>query len=146
MARRVRHSLSGFGLIELLVVLAVAAILATLAIPSMRDTIAQRELRNAEQTLAGLIRKTRTEARQRGTPITLRLQSSSATVTIQSADGSFLHTERLQGVTAAQTRQVTFLPTGIVTGDTLLPLRSSRPGGPTSQLEIVSAVGQVRIP
>jgi len=138
-----RHA--GFGLNEALVVLAVVAILAMVAVPSMGSLMAGKELQRAEETLAGLLRQARVEARLRASLVTVRLRAGSSVVSMSSADGTLNRAYTLDGVVAAADSALTFLPSGIVRGAGQLDLRSSRPGGPSGSLLIVSAVGQVRV-
>jgi type IV fimbrial biogenesis protein FimT len=57
---------AGFTLIELCVVIAIIAIMATLAVPSMAARIDHRRIKTAAETLAGDITEARFEASRRG--------------------------------------------------------------------------------
>lgn len=65
------RSSQGVTLIELMVTVAVAVILMTVAIPSFRDTIIRNRLTNAANTFMGALNYARTEAIRRNQNITL---------------------------------------------------------------------------
>jgi type IV fimbrial biogenesis protein FimT len=64
---RFRHA--GLTLIELVMALAILAILATLAVPSMAARMDHRRIKTAAETLAGDITEARFEATRRRTPV-----------------------------------------------------------------------------
>ena len=68
----------GFSLIELLITVAIAAILLSLAAPNFREMLVKRSVQAAAETLASDMRYARSEALKRATP----------TVMCQSADGA----------------------------------------------------------
>jgi type IV fimbrial biogenesis protein FimT len=68
----------GFGLIEVCVVMAVAAVLATLAAPSFQDLIAARRLEGAATQLATDLQFIRTEAVARNQALRLSVYESTA--------------------------------------------------------------------
>lgn len=69
--------LAGFTLVELLVVLAIVAILAGLAMPGFGRTLERYRLRSAEEDLRSAIHVARSEALRRGGRVTLRRASAS---------------------------------------------------------------------
>jgi type IV fimbrial biogenesis protein FimT len=66
-----RKSASGFTLIELMVVLTVLAILASIGVPSFRELIASQRVKDAGSTLQSALLLTRSEALKRNTTIAL---------------------------------------------------------------------------
>lgn len=68
-----RHGRSqrGFTLVELMVTLAVAAILATLAVPAMQNFIAARTVQAQADELASALRLARSEALKRGVEVSV---------------------------------------------------------------------------
>lgn len=66
-----RASMRGFTLVELMVTLAVAAVLLTLAAPSMADLLRSNRLAAANNTLVASLNVARAEALRRGRAITV---------------------------------------------------------------------------
>ncbi len=66
-----RHGMRGFTLIELVVTIAVAAILATLAAPSFREFITTQRIRNASFDLTTALTLARSEAITRNANVSL---------------------------------------------------------------------------
>jgi type IV fimbrial biogenesis protein FimT len=69
---------AGFTLIELCVVMAIVAIMATLAVPSMAARMDHRRIKTAAETLAGDITEARFEATRRGQPVYVQAGSTTA--------------------------------------------------------------------
>jgi type IV fimbrial biogenesis protein FimT len=67
--------MSGFTLVEVLVVLAIVAILAGLAMPGFGRTLERYRLRDAEESLRSALYAARSEAIRRGGRVTLRRAS-----------------------------------------------------------------------
>jgi type IV fimbrial biogenesis protein FimT len=66
-----RSSVSGFTLTELMVVLAVAAILATMAVPSFKSLVQSQRLKNAGFELYSSLALARNEAIKRNSDVTM---------------------------------------------------------------------------
>ena len=77
---------SGFSLIELMVAVAIIAILAGVAAPSFLNMVAQNRLSSQTNDLSGAVQFARSEAIKRNQPITL-CRAASATAT-ECADGA----------------------------------------------------------
>jgi len=71
----------GFTLIELMVTLAVAAILLTMGVPSFRATVENNRLTAAANELVGALNLARSEAIKRGVRVTVCKSSDGATCT-----------------------------------------------------------------
>jgi type IV fimbrial biogenesis protein FimT len=86
---RARAALGGMTLIELMIGLAIAAILMLLAAPAYRDFIANTNVRNAaENTVAGL-RRANAEAVKRNAPVQFTLSNAGWSIDeVDPADGS----------------------------------------------------------
>ncbi len=72
---------TGFTLVELMVVLAIAAILATVAVPSFRSMIQNNRLATQANELAGTMNFARSEAIKRGRRVTVCVSTDQATCT-----------------------------------------------------------------
>ena len=65
----------GFTLIEVIIVVMIVSILASIAFPSISATLTSVRLDTTARAFAGDLRRTRVEALRRNVPITLRSQS-----------------------------------------------------------------------
>jgi type IV fimbrial biogenesis protein FimT len=63
----------GVTLLELIVCMAILAVLGTLALPSMHDRLSRERLSNAAEALAGDLSDARFEAARRGAPLHIEL-------------------------------------------------------------------------
>lgn len=73
---------SGFTIIELLITVAMAAILAALAMPSFSDLMSKRNVVAVSDTLISDLRYARSEALKRTTPVTVCQSLNSASCTV----------------------------------------------------------------
>jgi len=69
---RMWRSNSGFTLIELMVVVALMAIIATIAVPSFRGLIESNRLKSTTNEVLGTLNYARSEAVRRGEPVSVR--------------------------------------------------------------------------
>ena len=75
----IRGPLQGFTLVELLVTLAVLAIIAALAVPSYQDFVQKRQITSAAEQITSFIGEARSEAIRRNDNVTVTFNRTSAT-------------------------------------------------------------------
>lgn len=96
---------TGFTLVELLVTMAVAAILLAVAVPSFRSTILSNRLTSTTNDLVGTLAQARSEAIKRGTRVTVCMSADGASCATTGtwAQGwiSFVDVTRSSGAAAA---------------------------------------------
>lgn len=110
---------TGFTLIELMVVLAIAAILLTLAVPSFRSTIQNNRIASQANDLVATLQLARGEAIKRGVRITVCVSTDQATCTGTNWAGGWI---AFADVNANG---------GVDAGDTLLKVGGALNGGST---------------
>lgn len=88
MTRTMRKASSGFTLVELMVTLAVLAILTAFALPSFRDTIRRNHVSSASNALLADLTYARAEAIDRGQVVTLCPSTTGSSCATGSAWGS----------------------------------------------------------
>ena len=82
--RRSSRSQRGFSMLELLVTLAVALILVAMAVPLVRSSMRDYQLRSAVSSVTGAIQATRYRALSAGYPFRLVLDKAAGTFQVQS--------------------------------------------------------------
>lgn len=148
-----RNSSSGFTLIEALVVVAIASVLAGIAIPMILNAMKSYRLTAAVAAATGAIQSTRYQAIMRGyqyqiviTPATLsyRVYKMLPPATTFSADGAAIPIARSGDVTIDQTATIIFKQDGTVSGTPSNMTFNITNGIVTKQIQ-VSGVGNVSV-
>jgi prepilin-type N-terminal cleavage/methylation domain-containing protein len=86
----------GFTLIELMVVVAIMAILSSIALPALGAMLAGNELNTAQENIINALKKARGMAVAHSTFSTVTVNAAARTVQLSAADGSFAETLELQ--------------------------------------------------
>lgn len=151
-ARRMR----GFTLIELMVVVAIIAVGASLAAPSFRETIANYRVRSGAESIVNGLNYARAEAVRRNGTVSFTLNASGSGWSVDQVTPAAQAIQARPdadspGVTTASStasRVATFLPTGMVdsTGVRLsqVTVSSSVAGTETRQIDIMGG-GLIRM-
>lgn len=82
-AQKLRMSSSGFTLIELMVTIAVLAIIVSIAAPSISTQLANQRVKSTTATLVNALKEAKTESRILRQPLTLKYDDDSKVIKIQ---------------------------------------------------------------
>lgn len=86
----------GFTLIELMVVVAIMAILSSIALPALGAMMAGNDLNTAQENIINALKKARGMAVAHSTLSTVTVNAAARTVQLSAADGSLAETLELQ--------------------------------------------------
>ncbi len=145
----------GFTLIEMLVVLAVVAILATVAVPGMGNILATSQVNSAQEDMMQMLRKARSLALGRGATATVVISSADKNAVLSLADGSVVNgtatseTVSFPAVSVNADASFQFKPNGsasrtVGAGAVVLSSASYSSATPARSIA-VSAAGQVTV-
>lgn len=130
----------GFSLIELMVVVAIMAILAAIAIPNFHQLIAEHRLRQGAENAATIMRKAQAKAVEVSSPITVTVTNTSVVATGGVING--FQREMPEHITPSGTVVFIFEPDGRASTSGMLTLSSSTAPIPVKTL-IVTTIGQI---
>ncbi len=139
--------IGGFTLIELMVVIAVMAILSSIALPALGSMIAGNDLNTAQEEIINALKKARGMAVAHSTLSTVTINAAAQTVQLDAADGSFTETVLLRsGVQLSADAVLTFGAQGtmnVTAGNSAIVLTAPRYSGLPARTINVSATGVV---
>lgn len=140
------HSPRGFTLVELLIVVAVVAILAEVTVPSMQSLVASQRVKTAASTLQSALVRTRSEGLKRNANVTLAPaaagQWNAGWSVINPADGSNLSSyQAVSGVTIAGPASVIFQASGRLSGAANLNFKVSSANTADIRCVVISPSG-----
>ncbi len=134
------HRQQGTLLVELLVVVAILAIMAALAAPDMRTIMREHYLKSAQDTLVQSLRKAKYVARSNGTTVTVTIGKGEHEVRLVSDDNTVSdHITLPRSITVSDNVEIVFKPIGTVTGAGNIDLISST-GTDTSGVTVTVTV------
>lgn len=137
---------SGLTMVELMVVIAIVAILAMIGIPALRQLLLAGELNAAQENLGQTLRKARGYALTRGTLATVTVTAANRRAVLSLSDGSVAN-ETLAlpaSVTVGADAAYVFSPSGTVTGaGTTVLTAAELPAASGTRRLTVSATGEI---
>jgi len=134
----------GFTLIELMVVIAMVAILAGVIVPGMGGMVARSSIGTAEQDLMQALRTAKSVARDHNTKVTVTLVKGSSNIAMASSDGSFAQTVALPASASPTVGDVfVFNGQGLVDKTGAITLVSARDVNLTRTVTIQTLFGQL---
>jgi prepilin-type N-terminal cleavage/methylation domain-containing protein len=140
-----KQSQAGFTLVELAVVLAVAAVLAVFAVPSLNNLAVKHNLSNAGEKVALALTKAKRMARSENTKVVVAFNQGSNTIQLKTPGGTVLQAIKLNHVNADTTGSVSFNSLGAVNTTASITLVSTKDPSKTTQVNVDSLFGHVKI-
>lgn len=136
------HRQTGSFFMEMLVVVAIVAILMALATPNLRSNMLSNDLDSAQDTLLQGLRKARFLARSQGTPVTVRVDAGGRSIQLRSRDGRVAETITLpRRVSISDGFEMVFNPVGTVDGSGVIALTAGDEDGPDQRQVSITGLG-----
>jgi type IV fimbrial biogenesis protein FimT len=140
----VKMKQGGFTLIELIVTLAVLAIIASFAAPSLGNMLSQQNLNKSSRELTAILSQARAKAALERREVTVQLNSTAV-----NDDETLNWSAEGQAVLTSRTTSIVFLPTGLVqgaVGDTTFTICDSATDAQSSRTISISRMGTIQTP
>ncbi|HKP28760.1 MAG TPA: prepilin-type N-terminal cleavage/methylation domain-containing protein [Gemmatimonadales bacterium] len=139
---------SGFSLVEMLIVIVVAGLLMAMALPKLRNTLAQRDVNSARAAVANMYARARINALQTRKSTTINFSSTDTWVTVPITGGldtigAVAQLATLYGVSVnASVASITVLPTGLSNMGSTATITVTRSG--KSDSVMISGYGRLK--
>jgi len=141
-ANKLQHGLS---LIELMVTLAVVAVISVTTVPAMNSFVVKQELRNAQEDVATVLRKAKHLSRTQNTNIRVAFTNASNSVQLILPNDDVMQTLTLDKVAADVTITFQFNAFGTVAPLGTVNLVSERDANRSKAVTISTLFGQVTL-
>ncbi len=134
----------GFTLVELIVVIAIVALLAGIVLPGMSGIVTRSSIETAQQDLMQSLRKAKIVARNRNTRVTITLVKNSNVINLSSSDGSYNQNSTMPSSTTPNASNTfVFSPMGLIDKTGTITIVSSRDATLTRSITIQTLFGQM---
>lgn len=134
----------GFTLIELIIIVAIMSIFASIALPDLATTLAKSTLKDAGETTALVLRKAKIVARSQNTNIRVNFVQDSNAITLTLPDDSVIQTIKLHNVLAETSASYKFNSIGTVDSTGTITLKSSSFPALTKKIVLATLSGQIK--
>lgn len=121
----------GFTLIELMIVIALIAVIASFAVPQFGRMIESNRVISTTNSIVGLINFSRSEAIRRGERVTVTAQNDTLATTLTSDNSVIRQIEEAEGNISITDAAITFRANGLTTsaGDTTFTVCAGEAAG-----------------
>lgn len=136
---------NGFTLVEIIVVVAIISIFASIALPDLATTVARSSLKDASATTALALRKAKNIARSRNTSVNVNFASGGNSITLTLPDNTLIQSIPLQSVEAEHDAIYRFNSIGTVNQTGIITLQSSSFPSIKRNVTIATLSGQIRV-
>ena len=134
----------GFTVVELIIIIAIISIFASIALPDLATTFARSSLKEAGSTTALALRKAKNIARSRNTSVSVNFVENSSDITLTLPDNSVIQTVTLDNVLSESNAVYKFNSIGTVDSTGTIFLKSSLIQSLKKSVVIATLSGQIR--
>jgi prepilin-type N-terminal cleavage/methylation domain-containing protein len=139
----VKVTMRGFTLLEMLIAIAIVAILAVVGVSNFSHLSADSKVVQASRTVAQALRTGRIRALEVASNVTVKIANDAVTLQVQNGAAGTVRTELPAGVSVTGLTSFEFNPSGVVTTAGAVRLGSTIDGSVSQRVVTVSGLGQV---